>query len=66
VTGAVAHFGTYNADDKTITFRIETSSFPNWDGTEQTRTYMLAGDTLTYTAANGPGSTATLVWKRPK
>ena len=37
VGGSVTHFGTLsvNAADKTITFKIETSTFPNWDGTEQ-------------------------------
>ena len=48
VNGAIAHFGSYAADDKTITFRIATSTYPNWDGTEQKRSFMLTGDTLTY------------------
>ena len=34
VNGAIAHFGSYLADESTITFRIATS-YPNWDGTEQ-------------------------------
>ena len=68
VNGTIAHFGSYVADDKTITFRIATSTYPNWDGTEQKRSYTLAGDTLTYTVGNpaaGPGA-ATLVWRRAK
>src|SRR5215813_2590943 len=56
-----------NAADKTITFKIETATFPNWDGTEQKRAFTVTGDELTYTvpAASG-GGTATTVWKRAK
>ena len=34
VHGSIAHFGRYivNEADKTITFHIETSTFPNWNG----------------------------------
>jgi hypothetical protein len=34
-----SYFGWYaiNEADKTITFRIETSTHPNWDGAEQKR-----------------------------
>ena len=64
--GTIAHFGSYTVGAGVITFRIETSSYPNWDGAEQTRTYALTGDTLTYTVgeASGGGGIATLVWKR--
>ena len=69
VQGSGAHFGTVsvNAADKTITFKIETSLFPNWDGTEQKRPFTVTGDELQYTvpAASG-GGTATVVWKRTK
>ena len=70
VTGSIAHFGSYavNAADKTITFRIATSTHPNWDGTEQKRAYTLAGDELKYTVGSAAvgGGTATLVWRRAK
>ncbi len=69
VGGSITHFGTLsvNAADKTITFKIETATFPNWDGTEQKRPFTVTGDELTYTvpAASG-GGTATSVWKRAK
>ena len=69
VQGSNTHFGTLSvsAADKTITFKIETSTFPNWDGIEQKRSFTLTGDELTYTvpAASG-GGTATVVWKRAK
>jgi hypothetical protein len=69
VQGSNTHFGTVavNAADKTITFKIETATFPNWNGAEQKRAFTLTGDELTYTvpAASG-GGTATVVWKRAK
>jgi hypothetical protein len=69
VQGSNTHFGTVsvNAADKTITFKIETSTFPNWDGAEQKRAFTITGDALQYTvpAASG-GGTATVVWKRTK
>jgi lipocalin-like protein len=70
VTGSIAHFGSYAVSeaDKTITFRIATSAHPNWDGTEQKRSYTLSGDELKYTVGTAAvgGGTATLVWKRAK
>src|SRR5881409_3497231 len=60
VGGSVTHFGTLsvNAADKTITFKIETSTFPNWDGTEQKRPFTVTGDELKYTvpAMSGGGT----------
>jgi hypothetical protein len=52
VQGMISHFGTYsvNEADKTLTLRIEGSSFPNWDGTAQKRTItaMNPGDVVTW------------------
>jgi hypothetical protein len=59
VHGSIAHFGTYTVNgDNTITFRIQTSTFPNWDGVEQRRPFTFAGDDLKWTtpAASGGGS----------
>ncbi len=52
----------------TITFRIATSTYPNWDGTEQKRVFKLTGDTLSYTVGNASvgGGAATLVWRKAK
>ena len=67
VQGSIAHFGRYTVSesDKTITFHIQTSTFPNWNGTEQKRPFTLAGDELKWTtpAASGGGS-AEVVLKR--
>jgi hypothetical protein len=60
VQGSIAHFGRYavNEADKTITFHIETSTFPNWNGLEQKRPFTLTRDELKWTtlAASGGGS----------
>jgi hypothetical protein len=68
VNGAIAHFGSYVADEATITFRIATSTYPNWDGSEQKRSFKLDGDTLSYTVGDASvgGGAATLVWKRAR
>ncbi len=69
VQGSIAHVGTVsvNAADQTITFRIETSLFPKWDGTEHKRPFTITGDELTYTVPSASGGgTATVVWQRAK
>jgi hypothetical protein len=70
VGGSIAHFGKYTVDpkDKTITFNIETSTYPNWDGTAQKRPLKISGDTLTYTvtAPSAGGQANDVVWKRIK
>ena len=70
VQSTIAHFGRYTVDEsaKAITFHIENSTFPNWEGTEQKRIFTLTGDELRYTvpvASTGAGS-AELQWKRSK
>ena len=49
----IAYFGTYTISeaDKTLTFNIVRSTFPNWDGTEQKRILTITGDKLSYRAA---------------
>jgi hypothetical protein len=69
VQGSIAHFGRYTIDDatKTIAFHIETSSFPNWNGTDQKRPFTIKGDELTWkTPASTGGGTAEVVLKRAK
>jgi|CXWL01.1.fsa_nt_gi hypothetical protein len=67
--GMSSHIGTVVADAVrgTLTFRIELASYPNWDGTVQTRDFELLGDLLSYripTAATGNGTTPISVWQR--
>jgi len=64
-----AHFGTYsvNPGDKTITFKIESATFPNWNGTEQKRILTIRGDELQYAvAASSAGGSSVVTWKRAK
>ena len=70
VHGSIAHTGRYTIEDggKAITFHIETSTFPNWNGTTQKRSLALKGDTLTYmvnTPSNG-GAPNEVTWRRVK
>ncbi len=67
--GVVAYFGTYSVDEsnRILTLHIEQSSFPNWNGTDQKRTFAFAGDELRYVAASStanPAESAELIWKK--
>jgi hypothetical protein len=68
----ISHFGTYAVDEagKAISFHIEASSFPNWDGTVQKRPVAaITDDVLTW---NTPMPSAAgyvrseVAWKRAK
>jgi hypothetical protein len=67
---SIAMLGTYSANlsEKTLTFSVETATFPNWDGTQQKRSIItLTGDELKYlTAQASGGGTATVTWHRAK
>jgi hypothetical protein len=47
--GTMTYFGTYviREVDRTIAIHIEASSFPNWNGANQTRIFSITGDQLT-------------------
>lgn len=69
VHGSFASFGTYsiNEAEKTIIFRVESATFPNWNGDEQKRSFTLSGDDLKYIVATASGGgIATVTWKRTK
>ena len=69
VGGSIAHFGTYvvNEADKSFTFRIDSATFPNWDKTDQKRSFVMTGDELKYTVpAGSAGGTGAVTWKRAK
>ena len=69
VQGSLAHFGTYtvNEADRSFALRVESSSFPNWAGTEQKRPFTIVGDDLKWTTPNASGGgSAEFVWKRTK
>ena len=58
--GVVAYFGTYtvNEADSVVTLHIERSSFPNWESTDQKRTFSFVNDELHYTAASSTANPA--------
>jgi Lipocalin-like domain len=66
VHGSIAHFGTYAVEGgDTLVFRIEASTFPNWNGAEQKRPFTLTGGKLEYTVPEASGGgTAQVVWTR--
>jgi hypothetical protein len=70
VQGSVAYFGIYSVlseKDKTVSMRIEASTFPNWAGQEQKRVMSVAGDEMNLTnPVAAVGGTNYLVWKRAK
>jgi len=68
VSKSIAMIGTYsvNSVEKTLTFKVESATFPNWNGTEQKR--LLASgekDELKYiTPTASSGGVGTVTWKR--
>ena len=66
--GSIAHFGTYSVDEtgKLLVLRIEGSTFPNWAGTEQRRSFSLSGDELTYVSPGSVGVATQIVVRRAK
>ena len=70
VNGSIAHTGRYSVDDggQSITFYVETSTFPNWNGTTQKRPLTVKGDMLTYKVmapSNGDAPNE-VTWRRVK
>ena len=71
VTGSIGLFGTYKVDEanKTIVWRVEGSTYPNWVGQEHKRPInAISADELQWTnpAASIGGASTLLVWKRVK
>ena len=67
---SIGMIGTYsvNPADKTLTFRVESATFPNWNGTEQKRLIVTASkDELRYiTPTASSGGIGAVTWKRAK
>lgn len=69
IQGSIAHFGkiVVNEADKTLTFQVETATYPNWNGMSQKRSFTVSGEELKYhVPAASAGGTADVVWKRAK
>jgi hypothetical protein len=64
----IAMIGTYahNPADKTLTFKVESSTFPNWNGTSQKRVIVaVSKDELKYiTPTASSGGVGTVTWRR--
>ncbi len=69
VEGSLSYFGTYSVSGTDLLLHVESSSFPNWNGTDQKRTNMtLSGDELKWTqpTPSAGGAPTVVVWKRAK
>ena len=71
VQGSLAYFGSYkvaNEKENKVTLNIEKSTFPNWDGQEQSRSMTVIGDEMMFISTNTTvdGGTNYLSWKRIK
>jgi hypothetical protein len=70
VSKSIAMIGTYsvNPADKTLTFKVESATFPNWNGTEQKRLIVTASqDELKYiTPTASSGGVGTVTWRRAR
>lgn len=66
--GTISYFGTYSTKeaDSSIAIHVEGSSFPNWNGTDQTRFVAIAGDQLTLTVRPPGGDVVDVIWNRAK
>ena len=70
--GILCYFGTYSVNDadRSLNIHIESSSFPNWKGTDQKRFLALTEDEMKWTnpttTTGGPGFTGHTEWKRAK
>ena len=65
--GYVAYYGTYtvNPADRTVVHHVEASLYPNWAGTDLTRSYEFSGSQLILKAAS-QGAEIRLVWERAR
>ena len=61
--GTLCFFGTYSVSEAehALNLHIESSSFPNWNGTDQKRFQTLTGDELKWTNP-APRAAGPLMW----
>lgn len=67
VMGSSTHYGTIAVEPTRhqLVFHIEAASFPNWEGQQQSRSFELRGDTLSYRVPPRPnGNVPISVWRR--
>jgi polyisoprenoid-binding protein YceI len=69
VAGSLAHFGRYVVDeaDKSFTFQVDRATFPNWEGKNTKRSFVITGDELRFTDPHASaGGVATTIFERAK
>ena len=69
VAGSLAHFGTYVVDEteKSFTFQIDRATFPNWEGKNNKRSFVIIGNELRFTDPHASaGGIATTIFERAK
>jgi Lipocalin-like domain len=67
VKNSISHFGHYSISNGHIDFKIDHSTFPNWNVTEQQRHFTISGDKLSYYFMPPTSKvTVRLVWQRMK
>jgi hypothetical protein len=68
VAGSFAHSGRYTVDEPRahFTWKIEASTFPNWENSQQIRSFKISGDELSYLSATAQGGQPEAVWRRAK
>lgn len=67
VKGCNSHYGTYKIEGNNIIFNIEHASFPNWEGMQQKRPFIISGDIFKYTVPSpttGRAITGEVVWRK--
>lgn len=67
VLGSSTHYGTLDVDEKrhVLVFHIDAASFPNWEGSTQTRSYEWHDGALSYKVPpRADGSVPVSEWKR--
>ncbi len=64
--GTITYFGIYSVDenDRSIVIHVEGSSFPNWNGSDQERTFEVADGRLKMTVHPPGGGSVDVVWRR--
>jgi len=69
IAGSLAHFGRYVVDeaDKSFTFQVVRATFPNWEGKNLKRSFVITGDELRFTDPHASaGGVATTTFERAK
>jgi hypothetical protein len=68
VQGSIFYFGTYTVDEaaKTLSYHIESCSFPNWNGTDRKHSFNISGDELNLTSSTSSTGTGSnqQIWER--